>query len=156
MEGTIIKIEDIESMDIGNTFNLVGIKGARLGFSGMLSSLSGGAHMEGYLVETTEHKFLILIDNKQSCCENWGHFSTHDNLQDFVGKELISIELTDTALTTESIEELEYLDGGAVQFVTFKTSDGDFQLAVYNAHNGYYGHGIIVAKDVEILLQDVL
>lgn len=43
-----------------------------------------------------------------------------------------------------------------IQFVDFVTSRGTFQLAVYNSHNGYYGHGIIVAKDDEILLNETL
>ena len=39
----------------------------------------------------------------------------------------------------------------------FKFADGSvLQFAVYNAHNGYYGHPIIIAKDKEILLQDTL
>ena len=49
-----------------------------------------------------------------------------------------------------------YEEEGGIQFVTFKTNKSVFQLAVYNCHNGYYGHGIIVAKDEEILLNDTL
>jgi hypothetical protein len=49
-----------------------------------------------------------------------------------------------------------YEDEGGIQFVDFVTDKGVFQLAVYNAHNGYYGHGILVAKDDEILLNDTL
>lgn len=35
-----------------------------------------------------------------------------------------------------------------IQFVNLTCSDGTtFQLAVYNAHNGYYGHKIMIFND---------
>ena len=156
MKGIIEAIDEVSGNEVGNTPPSNGSKGARLGFSGMLNALSGGMHMDGYKVKTTEHTFLVLIDNQQSCCESYGYFASEDNLHEFIGAELFDIELTDTSLKTEAIEEIEYLDEGGVQFVTFKTSKGDFQLAVYNAHKGYYGHGIIIAEDGKILLQDTL
>ena len=45
---------------------------------------------------------------------------------------------------------------GGIQFVDFVTDRGTFQLAVYNSHNGYYGHGILVLKNDEVLLEDDL
>ena len=154
--GIIKAIEEVSNYGVGNQTPMSGSHGARLGLSGMLNSLSGGMHMDGYRVVTDKHEYLVLIDNSQSCCESFGYFSTDDNLPEYIGKELLAVELTDTSLKTEFIEEIKYLDEGGIQFVTFKTSGGDFQLAVYNAHNGYYGHGIIVAKDNKILLQDTL
>jgi hypothetical protein len=146
----ILKIEEIENMELRPMHN------GQPGMKGMLNALLGVGGYDGYKVETEQGDLFILIDNGQCCCESWGYFSTEDELQNFIGADLLDIELTDTALTTESIEELECLDNGGVQFVTFKTDKGVFQLAVYNAHNGYYGHGIYVFKNDECLLNSVL
>jgi len=156
--GKIESIEEVHGYGLGNSAAMNGTKGASLGMSGMLSILGGGRSMEGYKIKTEGHEVLVLIDDQSSCCESWGYFSTEDSMAEFIGASLIEIVLTDTALKQEVVEsKLEYgLDGGGIQFVTFKTDKGDFQLAVYNAHNGYYGHGIIVAKDQEILCQDTL
>jgi len=48
------------------------------------------------------------------------------------------------------------MDGGGICFVDFITTNGTFQLAVYNSHNGYYGHGIVVAIDEKIVHDDTL
>lgn len=136
----------------------------------MSTIINGGMTYDGYKIVTSEHEYTILIDNMQNCCENWGYIVSEDNFEDFIGKELISVELTDTALNKDNIENIaKYkedvdsiiksvrLDWGGIQFVDFKTTDGNvLQFAVYNEHNGYYGHSIIVAKDNEILLSDVL
>lgn len=156
MRGKIEEIKTVKNYVIGNNAPMNGRNGSQLGLTGMINILRGGMSMDGYVVTTTNHTYRVLIDNEESCCESWGYFSTDDNLEDYIGSELISVELTDKALKTEPIEELEYLDCGGVQFVTFKTSKGDFQLAVYNGHNGYYGHGIIVAEDDKILCDDTL
>jgi hypothetical protein len=156
MKGKIISIDAVENFLVGNQASMNGSKGARFGFSGMMNALSGGSSMDGYKVKTSEHEYLLLIDNGQSCCESFGYFSSNDNLQDFIGAELLSVEATDTSLSTEPVEEIEYLDERGVQFVTFKTDKGDFQIAVYNSHNGYYGHGIIFAEDDKILISDTL
>ncbi len=36
-------------------------------------------------------------------------------------------------------------------FLTIKTSKGIFQFAVYNSHNGYYGHdGVLMKQDNKV------
>ncbi|KXG42860.1 DUF7448 domain-containing protein [Tepidibacillus decaturensis] len=117
----------------------------------------GFRRMGGYKVETDVHVIQVLIQNYQSCCESWGYFSSDDDLSHFVGAELKEIDLTDTALNKQKVEESDYYsDGGGIQFVDFVTTNGVFQLAVYNAHNGYYGHDILVLKDNEIILDETL
>jgi len=118
----------------------------------------GYENMDGYKVETDEHIIYVLIDNVQSCCESWGYFASEDNLNQFIGAELMEINLTDTALNKEKVEKSDYYDGdsGGIQFVDFVTDKGIFQLAVYNAHNGYYGHGILVTLDNDIILDETL
>jgi len=133
-------------------------KGGMLGMVQMLNILGGYADMDGYKVETDKHVIYVLIDNGQSCCESWGYFASEDDLNQFIGAELREINLTDTALNKEKVEKSGYYDGdsGGIQFVDFVTDNGVFQLAVYNAHNGYYGHGILVAKDNDIILNETL
>lgn len=117
----------------------------------------GYSSKDGYLIETDKKSISILIDNGQSCCESWGYFSSEDDLKQFIGAELTEINLTDIALNKTSLDfikehnlDSEYNAGG-IQFVDFVTNKGVFQLAVYNAHDGYYGHSILVAIDEEII-----
>lgn len=156
MLGVIKNIEEVYNYKIQPISNLEG-KGGRLGVSQMINSLCGYCDMDGYKIETDKHIFHVLIDNGQSCCESWGYFSSEDDLKQFIGAELNEINLTDKALNVKKFEESDYYeDGGGIQFVDFVTNKGVFQLAVYNAHTGYYGHGILVAKDNEILLNETL
>jgi len=114
--------------------------------------------MDGYKVETDKHIFYVLISNDQTCCETWGYMTSEDDLSYFVGAELLEVKVTDTALNQKILTKIddEYIDTNQVQFVDFKTSKGTFQLAVYNSHNGFYGHKILVTKDNEVLLSDTL
>lgn len=153
--GNIKSITEIHDFECGNIFAPEGSGNARLGFMQMVSSLAGGHNMDGYEVVTEKSTIRILIDNEQSCCESWGYMSSDDELEYYYGATLNDVELTDTKLERMKIED-DYYDEGGVQFVTFKTDKGDFQLAVYNGHNGYYGHGILVAVDDKIIHQDTI
>ena len=155
----IIEIKEITNFELENIGKLEGNNGSRLGFAEMLNAICGYGGYDGYLIETNEHKYLILINNGQSCCESWGYFSSDNDFEDFIGKELKEVRLTDTALNQQRLNEIEPygFDGGGIQFVDFVIANGDvLQFAVYNSHNGYYGHSILIAKDNEILLQDTL
>lgn len=114
--------------------------------------------MDGYEISTEDKKIFVLIGNSQSCCEDWGYFSSEDNLTDFIGADLLEVNLTDTERNHKKLKEvLEYgLDDGGIQFVDFVTTKGVFQLAVYNAHNGYYGHDILIASGDKVLSDDCL
>ena len=155
--GIIKSIEEVSEVKLEPIAPLEG-KGGRIGLGQMVNHVFGGySSMDGYRVTTDQHAIYVLIDNQQSCCESWGYLASDDDLQAYVGAELRQITLTDTALNTQVVEASEYYDDeGGIQFVDFATSKGTFQLAVYNAHNGYYGHGILVAKDDEVLLNDTL
>lgn len=157
MLGKIKNIEEDFNYKIQPVAKMDG-KGGRLGMSQMINALGGYADMDGYKVETDNHTFFVLIDNSQSCCENWGYMTSEDDLNYYVGAELLEVKVTDTALNQKVLTKMsnEYVDAGEIQFVDFITDKGTFQLAVYNSHNGYYGHGIVVAKDNEILLNETL
>lgn len=155
--GKILRIEEVTNIQLGNSGALNGSNGSRLGMKQMLNALMGGSSYDGYRIKTDKHEFNILIDNGQCCCESWGYFYLNDDEQEFVGSELLEVKLTDTALNKQKVEESGYYeDCGGIQFVDFVTDKGVLQFAVYNAHNGYYGHPIIFAKDEEIFHQDTL
>lgn len=156
--GKILSIETVANVKLGNAGALSGSNVSQLGICGMLNALRGYVKYDGYRIKTEEHEFNILISNEQNCCEEWGYFYLNDNEQDFVGANLLHINLTDTMLNKKKYEdEIPYgLDSGGIQFVDFETDKGVLQFAVYNGHNGYYGHSIIIAKDEEIVLQDTL
>jgi hypothetical protein len=116
-----------------------------------------GDRMDGYKIETDQHMYQILINNGQQCCESWGCFSSDDNTEQFIGATLREVKLTDVALNQRVVEESAYHEGcGGIQFVDFVTDRGTLQLAVYNAHNGYYGHKILVTVDDGTLLDSYL
>jgi hypothetical protein len=134
-----------------------GSKGANLSLTDMMDGICGYGTKDGYKVVTDKHTYHILISNGQSCCENWGYMSSEDDLDYFVGAELLEVNLTDTELNKGKLDKQNvWIGDGGVQFVDFVTDKGTLQLAVYNGHNGYYGHSILVAKDNEILLSDTI
>lgn len=114
--------------------------------------------MDGYKVETDEHSFYILISNGQSCCENWGYITSEDELDYFLGSELIEVNVTDTTLNKKILTKMDddYINNSEIQFVDFKTNIGTFQLAVYNHHNGYYGHSILIRQNDKVLVDGCL
>ena len=101
----------------------------------------------GYKVITTEQEIELLIDNEQSCCENWGYFWCNDNPQDFIDAELRGISITDTELNTHFMQNEAYnRDEGGIMFVNLDTDKGVLQFVAYNSHNGYYGHEATVTS----------
>lgn len=154
-EGIIQRIEEVHNQGIPPIAPLEGT-GGRLGLAGLVNALSGTGSMDGYEVATDKHTYRVLIDNEDSCCESWGYVASDDDLSAFVGADLREVRLTDVALNSATAECATGLDEGGIQFVDFVTDRGALQLAVYNGHNGYYGHGILVAKDDEVLLNDTL
>ena len=114
--------------------------------------------MDGYKVTTTKANIFVLISNGQGCCESWGYFSSEDDIMSFIGATLKEVNLTDVALNKKCVEESGYYGGddGGIQFVDFVTTKGTFQLAVYNDHNGYYGHEILVTIGDNVICKDTL
>lgn len=100
---------------------------------------------EGYIVLTDKQTIKVGVSSGQECCEEFGYLQSEDDIEYFVGSNLISIGLTDKAYNNIifKVEEIGIYEGGAI-FVNFSTDRGLFQLAVYNEHNGYYSHYIII------------
>lgn len=159
MLGELLEIKEVTNLKLTHPSKAKGKNGGQLGIKGMIDTLCGYGKYDGYSIKTNCHEYLILINNGQCCCENWGCFSSEDDFQKYVGKKLIKVELTDTELNKKKYEEdLPYgLDAGGIQFVDFVFADGSvLQFAVYNEHNGYYGHDIIIARDNKIFCTDTL
>lgn len=105
----------------------------------------GYSNVAGFEVVTDKQSIKLYIDNDCACCEKWGHFWCNDNPQDFIGAELRSVRLTDTALNEAQMKANDlnpndkWFEGG-VMFVNLETDKGTLQFVAYNEHNGYYGH----------------
>lgn len=114
---------------------------------------------DGYEVITDKQTIEVKIDNASNCCEVWGCFSTNDNLSDFIDAELLDIYVTDEELKTSVYKARDvYIDEDNypnAMLVTFNTNRGPFQLAVYNSHNGYYGHTAFI-KSTQLNYSEVL
>ena len=93
------------------------------------------------LFKFTDGTGLKMFDDGQSCCEN-RYMATADDLTEYANTTLLDFELK----TAPNMED-EYGDH-EVQFLDVKTSNGVFQMANHNEHNGYYGGFWIVARSL--------
>lgn len=103
------------------------------------------SYFEGYIIESDNYIIHILISNDTQCCENYGYIVSEDNINNFIGAELIKISKIDSTCNAKDInlDELD-LDSGEAMFINLETSKGLLQFAVYNSHNGYYGHNAFI------------
>ncbi len=117
-----------------------------------------GLSMDGYVVMTDKTRVRVLIENGQCCCESWGYLCSEDDSTPYIGSQLRGVVLTDTALNRQKVAASDYYEcAGGIQFVDFVTDRGVFQIAVYNGHNGYYGHEIhIDFEGGSVLLECIL
>lgn len=99
---------------------------------------------DGFFITTNKQVIIIAIQASQSCCEDWGYFMTNDDISEFIGAELKTVEIVDDCLIKK---EIPNLDCGDVMFVNFETDKGTLQFTAYNSHNGYYGHEAIVRSE---------
>lgn len=95
---------------------------------------------EGFRVTTSTRTIDVAISNSPNCCESWGHLASVENTNDYVGAELISVSVVDTAFN--KLSDPGDIEEGTATFVNFVTDRGTLQLTVYDAHNGYYGHSV--------------
>lgn len=116
---------------------------------------------DGFKITTTEQEIYLVMDNMQCCCENFGYFMSEDNIDNFIGSNLLDIKITDTmskSITANMLKDacLELDDDGCIEvyegsimFVDIITSNGVLQFVAYNEHNGYYGHDAwIISKQL--------
>ncbi len=111
-----------------------------------------GSSFNGFVVETENRIVMMAINDDQECCEDSGYFMTNENINDFIGHELLDVKITDIDLEEHPVvsEKLNTILGecivndtdrtSMIMFVTLTTSNGILQFVAYNNHNGYYGH----------------
>ena len=94
---------------------------------------------EGLIIETDKGSIKLVISDSQSCCENFGSlfFETPDDISQFIDAEILQIE--DICIKRE-----DYIDTDSETQLRITTDKGIIQYAIYNEHNGYYGHGTIL------------
>lgn len=112
---------------------------------------------EGYEIVTDTQTIKIGINKNSSCCENFGYLASEDNFDDFIGAEIISVTRVDEALNSAVRQFLTplYLDEGEAMFINISTTRGLLQFVVYNSHNGYYSHEVVVISQ-ELNIEDSL
>ena len=77
-----------------------------------------------------------LFDDGQPCCER-RYMHTDDDLTPFIGAKLIGADVRDGPTVKDRGEEKE------CAFLIVRTSKGEFTIANYNEHNGYYAGFLI-------------
>ncbi len=87
---------------------------------------------DGFKITTTEQEIYLVIDNMQCCCENFGYFMSEDNIDRFIGSNLLDIKITDImnkSITTEKLNRkyLDFDDNGNI-----KIYDGGIMFCRYN------------------------
>lgn len=141
-------IEDLEGENMGSYGKIKSVEEVE----NVNTKGKNGGEYNGVKVTTTDDReYLILIDNDQQCCENWGYIYLNDDPEEFVGKQIIDIHITNNAdeihksqLEVKTDVSVECAD---VMFVDFVMEDATvLQLAVYNEHNGFYGHDILFVE----------
>jgi hypothetical protein len=100
--------------------------------------------LDGYEIVTSRQVIKIGVTNDQSCCESWGYLMSEDNVEEFIGSNLLDVKIVDTALNERCHVDT---DEGDTMFVNLYTTAGLLQFVVYNCHNGYYGHTAIVLSE---------
>ena len=86
---------------------------------------------------------MALFDDGQSCCED-RYMNTDDDLETFIGSQLLSAEVREGP--TKDIDYEEILGTLETEFLIVSTSTGQFTVVNYNEHNGYYGGFLISAN----------
>lgn len=100
---------------------------------------------QGYEIITSHQAIRFIISKEPICCEHFGYICTNDNIEDFIGAEVLSISsLNGDGSTT--LFTPEYLRGPTYEelkvFLNIDTNRGRLQFVVYNSHNGHYGHRV--------------
>jgi hypothetical protein len=86
------------------------------------------------------NKRLSFYDDGQNCCEQ-RYMVCDDDLSFYENAEFYGIEVKDGPAV-----EVDY-DHKECQFLIVRTSAGEFTVANYNKHNGWYGGFSLVVKE---------
>ena len=99
---------------------------------------------DGLMIETEEEEIYFVIQNGQQCCENWGtYLYTPETLEDYIGADYLGYTESTCEQIVNSLKN-EYVNPDETCFLNIKTSKGVIDYAVYNSHNGYYSHDVVL------------
>lgn len=99
------------------------------------------------LEDNSEIRFGIA--NYPQCCEDFGFIeaSEFDDYDKFIGAKVLEVAcIRDPKAHFKEIVDLEKDKGFMcldTEFINIKTTKGVMNFAVYNYHNGYYGHDVV-------------
>lgn len=100
---------------------------------------------DGFVITLDSGKSIKMgVSNGQSCCENWGYFMTNDDVSEFIGAQVLAVNIVDGCLNVEKAQDLYE---GEAMFVNIETTKGTLQFTAYNEHNGYYSHEAVVISE---------
>jgi hypothetical protein len=106
---------------------------------GYVYSMAGG-----FKITTERQTIELLIDESPQCCEEYGYFMSEDDIQGFVGANLLGLNIVDTGLRLEKLPEDDWDKSTNTLFVNIETDRGLLQFTAYNSHNGGYGHDAVI------------
>ena len=99
---------------------------------------------DGFRIETEDEEMYFVIGNSQQCCENWGtYLYTPEDLREYVGADYLGYDESSCSEIENSLEK-EYVESDEICFLNIHTSKGTIDFAVYNSHNGYYSHAVVL------------
>lgn len=106
----------------------------------------------GYSITTDKQIIEMLISNGSECCENYGHICSEDDFDKFIGAKILKIYRVDQSLKSHKIDlDAINVDGESgledAVFINIETDRGLLQFVIYNFHNGYYGHYVIIKSN---------
>ena len=106
---------------------------------------------DGVLIEYEDGTASFFgIKDGQQCCESYGYISWQEDtdFNDYIGAEVRNISFVEDSGNKEFIGWIagESIDINCCMFFDVKTDKGDLNFAVYNEHNGYYGHRVWYAE----------
>lgn len=104
--------------------------------------------LDGVKIDFDNDKSLIFgISNDQDCYEEWVYISQFDDedVANHIGAKIRSIEIVDHYVSTQ-LEEIGACETDCY-FLNVMTTKGELNFAVYNIHNGYYGHRVTMKYD---------
>ena len=106
---------------------------------------------EGYRIKLIGKTIEVRISNEPQCCELWGVIASSDDLNNVYGWHLYSIDVVkDLGKDNKNIliSNIPQKDGEETEvcFVNLNTNHGIIQFALYNSHNGFYGHDVCISS----------
>ena len=98
---------------------------------------------DGFVVKTTDQEIILYISNERNCCEEWGYFITNDEIDSFIGAEILDVNIVNECL---EVSKAPKIYEGGIMYVNIETSEGTLQFTAYNEHSGYYSHSAAVVS----------